>query len=227
MLLIIESGSTKTEWRFIKDASAEYETHMSPGINPYYQSPEEIIQAQTEAIAWLSEKAISHVFYYGTGITGEEKKDQIRDFLLPYVGEAQVSIENDLIAAAHALCGNEKGIACILGTGSNSGYFEGGVLVEQVPPLGFWLGDEGSGGHLGKRLVLAYLHHELPTDLRDLFIKRFGALGRLGILAKAYQGECPNRWFASFSKFLFDHRRHPFCYQLVVNSLRNFWKSMY
>jgi len=222
MLLIIESGSTKTEWRFIKDASAEYETHISPGINPYYQRNEEIIQAQAKALTWLEGKAISYVYYYGTGITGEEKKDQIRDFLVPYVGQAQISIENDLIAAAHALCGNQKGIACILGTGSNSGYFEGGVLVEQVPPLGFWLGDEGSGGHLGKRLVLAYLHHELPTDLRDLFIKRFGALGRLDILAKAYQGEFPNRWFASFSKFLFDHRKHPFCYQLVVDSFTEF-----
>ncbi|MEY3854639.1 MAG: hypothetical protein RIS68_653, partial [Bacteroidota bacterium] len=128
MLLLIESGSTKTEWRFIKDASAEYETLISPGINPYYQSTEEILQAQTNALAWLQGKEISHVYYYGTGITGEEKKAQIRDFLAPYVGNAFVSIENDLIAAAHALCGNEKGIACILGTGSNSGYFEGGVL---------------------------------------------------------------------------------------------------
>ena len=222
MLLIIESGSTKTEWRFIKNASSEYETLVSPGINPYYQSNEEIVQAQAEALTWLQGKAIHHAFYYGTGITGEEKKEQIRGFLAPFLPEANVSIENDLIAAAHALCGNDRGIACILGTGSNSGYFEGGNLVEQVPPLGFWLGDEGSGGNLGKRLVLAYLHHDMPTDVRDLFIKRFGALSRLDILEKAYQGEFPNRWFASFSKFLFDHRRHPFCYQLIVDSFTEF-----
>ena len=222
MLLIIESGSTKTEWRFIKNASSEYETLVSPGINPYYQSNEEIVHAQAEALTWLQGKAIRHAFYYGTGITGEEKKEQIRGFLAPFLPEATVSIENDLIAAAHALCGNDRGIACILGTGSNSGYFEGGNLVEQVPPLGFWLGDEGSGGNLGKRLVLAYLHHDMPTDVRDLFIKRFGALSRLDILEKAYQGEFPNRWFASFSKFLFDHRRHPFCYQLIVDSFTEF-----
>lgn len=222
MILIVESGSTKTEWRYITDPNQAYESFYSDGINPYYQSAAEIVEAQRDTLAKLGQKSIQQVFYYGTGITDDSKREVIQHVLKPYVGEANISVENDLVAAGISLCGDEAGIACILGTGANSGYFEGGKLKEQIPPLGFWLGDEGSGANLGKRLILAYLHHELPSDLRDAFIKRFGALNRLDIFEHAYQKEFPNRWFASFSKFLFDHRKHPFCYALVEKAFQDF-----
>lgn len=222
MILIVESGSTKTEWRYITDPNQAYESFYSDGINPYYQSAAEIAEAQRDTLAKLGQKSIQQVFYYGTGITDDSKREVIQHVLKPYVGEANISVENDLVAAGISLCGDEAGIACILGTGANSGYFEGGKLKEQIPPLGFWLGDEGSGANLGKRLILAYLHHELPSDLRDAFIKRFGALNRLDIFEHAYQKEFPNRWFASFSKFLFDHRKHPFCYALVEKAFQDF-----
>lgn len=222
MILIVESGSTKTEWRYITDPNQAYESFYSDGINPYYQSAAEITEAQLDTLAKLGQKSIQQVFYYGTGITDDSKREVIQHVLKPYVGEASISVENDLVAAGISLCGDEAGIACILGTGANSGYFEGGKLKEQIPPLGFWLGDEGSGANLGKRLILAYLHHELPSDLRDAFIKRFGALNRLDIFEHAYQKEFPNRWFASFSKFLFDHRKHPFCYALVEKAFQDF-----
>ena len=222
MILIVESGSTKTEWRYITDPNQAYESFYSDGINPYYQSAAEITEAQRDTLAKLGQKSIQQVFYYGTGITDDSKREVIQHVLKPYVGEANISVENDLVAAGISLCGDEAGIACILGTGANSGYFEGGKLKEQIPPLGFWLGDEGSGANLGKRLILAYLHHELPSDLRDAFIKRFGALNRLDIFEHAYQKEFPNRWFASFSKFLFDHRKHPYCYALVEKAFQDF-----
>jgi glucosamine kinase len=222
MILIVESGSTKTEWRYITDPNQAYESFFSDGINPYYQSAEEITIAQKPILGELGKKSIQQVFYYGTGITDDSKREVIQHVLKPYVGEANISVENDLVAAGISLCGDEAGIACILGTGANSGYFEGGKLKEQIPPLGFWLGDEGSGANLGKRLILAYLHYELPSDLRDAFIKRFGALNRLDIFEHAYQKEFPNRWFASFSKFLFDHRKHPYCYALVEKAFQDF-----
>ncbi len=222
MILIVESGSTKTEWRYIADPNEAYESFYSDGINPYYQSAEEITIAQKSILVELAKKTIQQVFYYGTGITDDAKRDIIRQVIKPFVGEAEITVENDLVAAGISLCGDGAGIACILGTGANSGYFEGGKLKEQIPPLGFWLGDEGSGANLGKRLILAYLHHELPSDLRDAFIKRFGALNRLDIFEHAYQKEFPNRWFATFSKFLFDHRKHPFCYALVEKAFQDF-----
>ncbi len=222
MILIVESGSTKTEWRYIANPNESYESFYSDGINPYYQSADEINIAQKSILVELAKKTIQQVYYYGTGITDDAKRDIIRQVIKPFVGEAEITVENDLVAAGISLCGDDAGIACILGTGANSGYFEGGKLKEQIPPLGFWLGDEGSGANLGKRLILAYLHHELPSDLQDAFIKRFGALNRLDIFEHAYHKEFPNRWFATFSKFLFDHRKHPFCYALVEKAFQDF-----
>jgi N-acetylglucosamine kinase-like BadF-type ATPase len=222
MILLIESGSTKTAWRYITQANEAFESFQSAGINPYYQTTDEIREAQAEMLQKVRDMQLRFVYYFGTGITDESKKEMIRALLTPVIGEAQLHVQNDLVAAGLSLCGQQPGIACILGTGSNSGYFEEGEMQHQVPPLGFWLGDEGSGGHLGKSLVLAYLHHELPGDLRAIFTKRFGEMDRLTILQHAYKGEFPNRWFASFSKFLFDHRKHPFCYQLIEKSFQSF-----
>ena len=222
-LLIIESGSTKTEWRLISDPNVAFESFFSAGINPYYQTLTEICQAQNSILEKINPTGISHIYYYGTGITDEEKKKTIQDFLYSHFStSAELVIENDLIAALKANLGDNPGIACILGTGSNSGYFDGKKVTEQIPPLGFWLGDEGSGGHLGKSVLLSYLHNEMPADIRALFIKRYGALSRLDILGKAYKEEFPNRWFASYSKFLFDHRKHAFCYQIIEKSFDAF-----
>jgi N-acetylglucosamine kinase-like BadF-type ATPase len=222
MILLIESGSTKTAWRYITQLNDAYESFSSSGINPYYQTVAEINQAQAEVLEKIKKIAPQFVYYFGTGITDDAKKQMLEEVLRPVIGSAQLLIENDLVAAGLSLCGNSPGIACILGTGANSGYFEYGKIREQIPPLGFWLGDEGSGGHLGKNLLLAYLHKDLPSDLRAIFIKRYGEMDRLEILQQAYRGEFPNRWFASFSKFLFDHRKHPFCYQLIEKSFQAF-----
>jgi N-acetylglucosamine kinase-like BadF-type ATPase len=219
MILIVESGSTKTAWRLIKDPAAPYESFTSLGINPYYQTAEEIKTSQATVLAGLSELPISAVYYYGTGVTGDAQCEIIAAAFRPFFSlTCSLEIQNDLIAAARSLCGKTAGIACILGTGSNSGYWDGTRISEQMPPLGFWLGDEGSGGHLGKSLVLSYMHNQMPAELRAVFEKRFGVLDRLTILDKAYKQAFPNRWFASFSKFLFDHRRDAFCYSLIEQS---------
>jgi glucosamine kinase len=219
MILIVESGSSKTAWRLIKDPAAPYESFTSLGINPYYQTAEEIKTAQATVLAGFTELPISAVYFYGTGVTGDAQCEVIAAAFRPFFpSSCSLEIQNDLIAAARSLCGKIAGIACILGTGSNSGYWDGTRISEQIPPLGFWLGDEGSGGHLGKSLVLSYLHDHMPADLRAVFEKRFGVLDRLTILDKAYKQAFPNRWFASFSKFLFDHRRDAFCYSLIEQS---------
>ncbi len=222
MILIVESGSTKTAWRYIAHLNEAYESFTSVGINPYYQSLEDILVDQAETLQKIKSFPIQFVYYFGTGITDESKKVIIETLLRPFIGDAVLQVESDLQAAGLSLCGNKSGIACILGTGANSGFFDQGELKAQVPPLGFWLGDEGSGGHLGKSLMLAYLHQALPNDLQSLFEKRYGPLDRLTILQKAYREEFPNRWFATFSKFLFDHRKHPFCYQLIEKSFQSF-----
>lgn len=223
MILLVESGSTNTHWRLISSQNKQTRDFHSQGINPYYQSKEEIELAQHSILENLCEEPIIEIHYYGTGITGDTEKLLLKSIFEKHFKKAQqIIIKNDLESAAISTLGNDSGIACILGTGSNTGYFENGILTYQVPPLGFWLGDEGSGGHLGKSLVLAFLHKEMPIDIRELFIKRFGDLSRTDILHKAYKEEFPNRWFATYSKFLFDYRKHPFIYQIIQNSFELF-----
>ena len=223
MILIVESGSTKTAWRIIKDPLSPYESFSSAGINPYYQTNEEITAAQTAVLGGFAGLPIQAIYYYGTGVTGEAQSEVIAAAFRPFFpSNCSLEIQNDLIAAARSLCGKEAGIACILGTGSNSGYWNGERISAQIPPLGFWLGDEGSGGHLGKLLLLSYLHGQMPAEIRAVFEKRFGVLDRLTVLDKAYKQAFPNRWFASFSKFLFDHRRDGFCYGLIEQSFEAF-----
>ena len=223
MILIVESGSTKTAWRLIKDPLSPYESFSSAGINPYYQTNEEITAAQTAVLDGFAGLPIQAIYYYGTGVTGEAQSEVIAAAFRPFFpSNCSLEIQNDLIAAARSLCGKEAGIACILGTGSNSGYWDGERISAQIPPLGFWLGDEGSGGHLGKLLLLSYLHGQMPAEIRSVFEKRFGVLDRLTVLDKAYKQAFPNRWFASFSKCLFDHRRDGFCYGLIEQSFEAF-----
>ena len=223
MILIVESGSTKTAWRLIKDPLSPYESFSSAGINPYYQTNEEITAAQTAVLGGFTGLPIQAIYYYGTGVTGEAQSEVIAAAFRPFFpSNCLLEIQNDLIAAARSLCGKEAGIACILGTGSNSGYWDGERISAQIPPLGFWLGDEGSGGHLGKLLLLSYLHGQMPAEICAVFEKRFGVLDRLTVLDKAYKQAFPNRWFASFSKFLFDHRRDGFCYGLIEQSFEAF-----
>jgi len=223
MILIVESGSTKTAWRLIKDPLSPYESFSSAGINPYYQTNEEITSAQAAVLGGFAGLPIQAIYYYGTGVTGEAQSEVIAAAFRPFFpSNCSLEIQNDLIAAARSLCGKEAGIACILGTGSNSGYWDGERISAQIPPLGFWLGDEGSGGHLGKLLLLSYLHGQMPIEIRAVFEKRFGVMDRLTVLDKAYKQAFPNRWFASFSKFLFDHRRDAFCYGVIEQSFEAF-----
>jgi len=216
MKLIAESGSTKTDWRVISP-DGQISQYKTVGFNPYYQTAENIAdELRKSLLPNLLDISITEVFYYGTGITNAEKAAVIQTAIGSVFPNVQtIEAHSDMLAAARALCGREAGIACILGTGSNSCMYDGENISFQVPPLGFWLGDEGSGGYLGKQLILSYLHQELPEDLRLKFEKRFGKKDRLEIIENAYQKPFPNRYFASFSKFIFDNRQHPFLYQLV------------
>lgn len=226
MILIAESGSSKTDWRMISP-NGEVSQAKTIGLNPYYQTTDSIIEElQKNLLPSLNNQAVSEVFYYGTGVTNEEKAEIIRlAFKTIFPTVKTIEVHSDMLAAARALCGREAGIACILGTGSNSCFYDGKDITFQVPPLGFWLGDEGSGGYLGKQLVLSYLHKEMPIDIREKFEKRFGAKDRLEILDNAYQKPFPNRYFASFSKFIFDNRNHPFTFGLVKSAFDLFFEK--
>ncbi|AFK03322.1 hypothetical protein Emtol_2184 [Emticicia oligotrophica DSM 17448] len=225
MILIADSGSTKTDWRLL-DQNKVIAEIQTVGFNPYYQGADSIAQEIKEKVAPLCTKVIEKVFYYGTGVTNEEKAAIIKEAILMVFPNCQhIEAYSDVVGAARAACGRTAGIACILGTGSNSIFFDGVKTGFQVPPLGFWLGDEGSGGHLGKSLLLSYLHNEMPLEIRERFEQKYGTIDRLTVLENAYHKPFPNRYFASFSKFLFDNFENDFCKNLVENCFAQFFEK--
>lgn len=225
MVLVAESGSTKTDWRLVCQHKIEH--FSTDGINPFYQTPENITTIlQQQLLPFLVEKEITEVHYYGTGITDFSKKNSLESVMKNLFPKLKIiEIESDIAAAARGLFGSSEGIACILGTGSNSAFYNGTEIEFQVHTLGFWLGDEGSGGYLGKVLITSYLQKELPDRCRQLFEAKLGKLERLTVLENAYKKPFPNRYFASFSLFLFEYRSEPFFKELIENAFRSFFEK--
>ncbi|MFC6996221.1 BadF/BadG/BcrA/BcrD ATPase family protein [Rufibacter roseus] len=222
MILIADSGSTKTAWRLIDTEGVVSQAHTI-GFNPYYQDTPQIAQTLRESLLpQLKDAQPQEIYFYGAGCSAKNKKAIVAAALLELYPNSEVFVHHDLEAAAHALCGHNEGIACILGTGSNSCHYDGEKIIENLPNLGFILGDEGSGGYMGKRIVQAYLNNELPEDLHQAFFDRYG-VDRDEIIDNVYSKPYPNRYMAAFSKFLSEHRKHPFIYQMIFKCFSDFF----
>lgn len=215
MLLVADSGSTKTAWRLV-DKNKKIEHFHTEGLNPYFKSHGEIIEEiQGNLIPHFhKEVRVKNIFFYGAGCSSKEKCELVKDALLQCFPGAVVTVEHDILGAARATCGNAEGIVCILGTGSNSCLYNGKKIMNVIGGLGYILGDEGSGAHLGKSLLSAYLNHELPNDLHELFEKVY-RLTKEEIDKRVYEMPLANRFLASFSKFIGDHKEHPFLAKMI------------
>jgi glucosamine kinase len=220
MILIAESGSTKTDWRLLGENVKSFETI---GLNPYFVNADQIFEEIQPHFLSLSPAHVDEIHFYGTGITDESKSAIVKEGILRALGyNTEIFTYSDVVAAAKALFGKSPGIACILGTGSNSCFWEDQKIAFQIPPLGFWLGDEGSGGHLGKLLMLDYLHKEMPLDMRQKFEEKYGQMDRIEVLTKAYKQDKPNKYFALFSYFLHENSSEPYCEALIKKSFGQF-----
>lgn len=200
MKLIADSGSTKTDW------TSDGRFCTTSGINPFYIDVDNIV-ALLEREFTLNRDSISSVVFYGAGAL-PHKAQTVFDALQKFFGIEDITVETDLLGAARALCGSSPGIACILGTGSNSCYYDGRRIVENIPPLGFILGDEGSGASLGRRLLADLLRGFMPRDISDEFEAEYGA-SREEILENVYRKAFPNRYMAGFVPFIADRIDRP------------------
>lgn len=218
-ILIADSGSTKTEWVLLEDTFSS-KTFTTPGINPYYQSSEEITSLLKPPFESLP-KVPDLVYFYGAGCGNQQKKDIVRESIQSILGGAQIFIEGDLLGAARALCQTSSGIACILGTGSNSCYYDGKVIVSNISPLGYILGDEGSGAVMGKRLVSDILKNQLPPIVSQKFFETYN-LDVNSILDSAYKQPFPNRYLAQFSKFVHENLNLPGLESMVMEGFEAF-----
>ena len=223
MKLIADSGATKTDWCIGTD-QADNRIIQTQGINPFHQTQEHIAQVLSEELLpQLGEtESISHIHFYGAGCT-PEKSVLVKEELQALFPHALIDVQSDLLGAARSLCGKEKGIACILGTGSNSCEYDGEKITANVSPLGYILGDEGSGATLGKRLTGDCLKRQLPEHICSQFLEYTG-LTHAQIIDKVYRQPQANRFLASLTPFLSMHRNEPEIHELLISCFSDFFR---
>ena len=221
IILIADSGSTKAEWCLLDGKKRR--TIYTQGMSPYFLDTEQIQQILAiELKSKLKNVEPDEVYYYGTGCANPENVKSVKQALKKIFTKATISVDHDLMGAAKALCGSEKGVACILGTGSNSCYYNGKKIIKNSPGLGYILGDEGSGAYLGKKVVQYYLYNTFDPDLMDRFNAKYNTTN-VEILDAVYKHPLPNRFLAGFVPFLIENRGHFMIENIIEDGFNDFF----
>jgi N-acetylglucosamine kinase-like BadF-type ATPase len=217
MILIADSGSTNTDWVLIKKDKI-ISSFVTSGFNPYFTKSEEIyIELKHKFPANLKISEINKIFFYGSGCSAEEMKKIIHNGLSQMFINSEIEINHDLLGAARALFMNDSGITVILGTGASSCYYDGSKITERVPSLGYILGDEGGGDYLGKLFITDFLYGRLPENVHQNFLKKF-RLNNNQIMHKIYKEPNPNRFLASFCKFISEQSKNSNINDMIIRS---------
>jgi len=221
MLLIADSGSTKCDWLAL-DGKQEtlFETE---GLNPLLMSADEMFKILEQSEMQNIRATVKRVFFYGTACSSDERRAKVINALTDFFASAKTTATHDMLAAAHATCGNDSGLVCILGTGSNAAYFDGANLQQGIPSLGYLLGDEGSGMQIGKSFLQDFFYGRMPEKQADQFAKRF-ELKREQVLQHLYEMPRPNAYLAGFAKFASDYS-DDYKHNLVKRCLQSFVES--
>jgi N-acetylglucosamine kinase-like BadF-type ATPase len=224
MIVVADSGSTKTDWRLVISEN-NIEQFQSIGLNPNFHNETSVLEAieQTFVNEEQNEK-VKAVFFYGAGCSTENAQNLIQEQLQKVFVHAKVNVAHDLLAAARASCGHQAGLAAILGTGSNCCVFDGSEVVSSFPSGGYSIGDEGGGVHIGKRILKAYFEDYMPKDLRERFDFRY-QLSLDEILENLYKKPNPNRFMASFSQFAFQHKEDAFVTKELLQVFDDFFEN--
>lgn len=221
MIVVADSGSTKCDWIF-KEGEERIE-FSTMGFNPMFHSSE-VIAAELQKDDQFTAAAakVTEVFFYGAGCSSEDRNNIVRAGLEQVFPKANLHIEHDLKGAVHAACQGQPGIACILGTGSNSAYYDGKEIYEEVPALGYILGDEGSGAYFGKQLLSEYLYKQLPENIVAKFNERYSDLDKDQVFTGVYMQPHANVYLSRFMKFLSDNRDEKYIQEMVYRGLSKF-----
>lgn len=220
MILVADSGSTKTEWKVIKDNLAQ-ESIYTGGVNPYFLSENGIYHLLEKELAPHYRKSFRKVYFYGTGCNTEEKNNVVRNAIGRFLAADNIFIGSDLLGAARSLCKNDPGIACIIGTGSNSCYYDGKEIVSNVSPLGYILGDEGGGAVIGRKLLSAVLKKQVPASVVELFFNTY-KITPSEILERVYMKPFPNRFLGQFARFISENIHIPELQEIITTSFDEF-----
>lgn len=221
MKIIAESSSTRTEWSLV-DGDRIVEHAYTTGLNPYFQSRREISHyIRLELPEAFFRRRWDHIYFYGAGCANTEKCKIIESSLVAQF-KTPVTVKSDLLGAARGLLVRQPGLACILGTGSNSCFYDGEEIIKNVSPLGFILGDEGSGAYMGKILVADVLKGLAPAHLTEQFYEYFN-VSHNRLMDDVYTNSLPNRALARYASFLVQHSNDPYVHQVVYNAFCSFF----
>jgi len=224
MILVADSGSTKTEWWWY-DNNNEIKKFTTIGFNPYFIKTEEIYKVlNTKLIPEIDFQAVKKIFFYGSGCASKENGEIIYVACKKAFPNAEkIEVTGDTLGAARSLFGHGSGIAGILGTGSNSVYYDGMKVVECVSSLGYVIADEGSGARFGTTLIREYFKEEMPAEIKTAFVERYHP--ELSVVLDAvYRKPHPNRYLASFCDFLSFHKEHPYIQNLIRKEFQAYLK---
>ena len=224
MRLLADGGSTSVDWRLV-DGEKEIIKVSTKGANPFFRTTEDISNELAESlIPHIKGQKIDSVHFFGAGCAFPEKNEIVRLAIAEHIPGVEIEVGSDLVAAARGLCGHEKGIACIIGTGSNSCFYDGEKIVSNVSPLGYVLGDEGSGAVLGRLFVGACLKNQLTPGLKEKMLKEMDLTPAM-ILDRVYKQPLANRFLASFSLFINQNIEDKSVYNLVYNAFKDFFQK--
>jgi N-acetylglucosamine kinase-like BadF-type ATPase len=224
MILISECGSTKCDWILLDEAEntkTEFRTH---GMNLTLSSDSEIHKLLVEDVKpFMNGNSVNSLYFYGAGIR-DDNAEHMKNLLSLALNPAYSEVNSDILAAARSLCGHTPGIACILGTGSNSCVYDGNKIIHRFYSPGYFFGDEGGGVHMGKILINDLLRNRLPDDLSTNLLRQY-SLNREEIMENVYRKQYPNRYLAGFVPFIFENIENSYMSTLVTNSLDLFFRE--
>lgn len=221
MLLIADSGSTKTDWRLVDEEGRTLAETKTEGLNPFFLSENEITTILKARVLPLM-TSVDKIFFYGAGCGLSVKADQVKAALSVLPSAHAPEVSGDILGAARSLLQDGEGTACILGTGSNSCYYSGSEIISIMPSLGFMFSDWGSGTVMSKDLVSLFLRESLPGEIMEDFVDTY-RLSRAEILDHIYNRPQPNRFLASFTPFLLKYAYEESCRQIIMDNFRNFF----
>ncbi len=223
-ILVADSGSTKTDWSLIKDGKTKKKL-STLGINPYFVDEAKATTILNDELKiGKAAQDVSAVYFYGAGVKAPENQKFVQKILKHHFDIKNVEVFTDMLGAARATCGLEKGVTAILGTGSNSCFYDGKKITKQKSSLGYVLGDEGSGTHLGKKVLNYFFYETFDGDLHEAFINKYGN-NLPEVLERTYKQPFPNRYLASFTEFLQEHRGHFMVENILEDSFLEFFNA--
>jgi glucosamine kinase len=227
MILIADSGSTKTDWALINPENNSFANYHTVGYNPYFINTESICFSLSEnLVKYFDAGLVYDLHFYGAGCATQSKRKIIEDALSKVFPHANINVGHDLLGSARALLSNQKGFAAILGTGANTCIYDGNDCIMNIDSLGYLLGDEGSGSYIGRKILRDFMRNRLEPELQARFKERFLIENNEQIYQTLYTTQFPNRYLAGFCKFADEYVTHPYIRNKVRDSFRDFFKNL-